>query len=282
MHNSKKTISTARGVALVRAIEMTRPASQRVASDPYAHRFCNPLSVQGMRLVNALGISRLIGVEPMMNFAIVRERAIEALMQRELADGLGQIVILGAGYDTRAYRLGTDVPVFEVDHPLTQANKREALKGVVDPLPQNVRFVGVDFDHDDLGERLSAEGFDAHKRTLFVWQGVTMYLTAAGVDHTLAFVANRAAAGSVIVFDYYDNREVSQGGGATIRFFTALMGEKTTFGIDAGDIEGFLTRRGFVDVQDDGPEAMARPYFTGPNAGRPMAPGVHIATARVP
>lgn len=281
MKNAKQTISTARGVALVRAIEMTRPVGQRVSSDPYADRFTNPLFVRGMRLVNALGISKLIGVEPMMNFAVVREQAVDDLMRRELKGGLGQIVILGAGYDTRAYRLGTEVPVFEVDHPLTQTAKRAALKGVVDPLPANVTFVGVDFDHDDLGERLRAEGYDESKRTLFVWQGVTMYLTEAGVDNTLSFVATHSAAGSVIVFDYYDAAELERGGAAAIRFFTAIMGEKTTYAIAADGIEDFLTRRGFRDVHDDGPEAMARPYLTGANAGRKMARGVHLVSASV-
>lgn len=282
MNNDKQAISTARGVALVRAIEMTRPAGERVSTDPYAHRFTNPVSVHGMRLVNALGISRLIGVEPMMNFAVVRERAIEELMRRELAAGLGQIVILGAGYDTRAYRLGTSVPVFEVDHPLTQIAKRAALRGVVDPLPGNVRFVGVDFDHDDLGRRLREEGYDETARTLFVWQGVTMYLTQGGIDNTLRFVADHSGSGSVIVFDYFDAAELKRGGAATIRFFTALMGEKTTYAIPADEIESFLESRGFADVHDDGPDAMARPWLTGANAGRPMAAGVHIATARVP
>lgn len=282
MNNEKQAISTARGVALVRAIEMTRPEGQRISSDPYAHRFTNPVSVQGMRLVNALGISRLIGVEPMMNFAVVREQAVEDIMRRELAAGLGQIVILGAGYDTRAYRLGSDVPVFEVDHPLTQVAKRAALKGVVDPLPANVHFVGVDFDHDDLGQRLREAGYDESKRTLFVWQGVTMYLTEAGIDNTLRFVATHSASGSVITFDYYDEAELARGGAATIRFFTALMGEKTTYAISADRIADFLTSRGFTAVEDLDPQAMAAPYLTGPNARRPMAEGVHIATARVP
>ena len=284
MKNAKQTVSTARGVALVRAIEMTRPEGQRVASDPYAHRFTNPLSVHGMRLVNALGISRLIGVAPMMNFAMVRERAIEDLMVRELAAGLDQIVILGAGYDTRAYRLkgAAGTRIFEVDHPLTQSAKRAALRGVVDPLPANVTFVGVDFDIDDLGERLRADGYDETRRTLFVWQGVTMYLTQAGIDNTLGFIATHSGSGSVVVFDYYDAAELQRGGAAAIRFFTAAMGEKTTYAIAADGIEAFLTSRGFRDVQDEGPEAMARPYLTGPNAGRPIAAGVHIATARVP
>lgn len=281
MNNEKKAISTARGVALVRAMEMTRPATERIASDPYAHHFCNPLSVQGMRLVNALGIARLIGVEPMMNFAMVREQAVYDIMRRELAAGLGQIVILGAGYDTRAYRLDSAVPVFEVDHPLTQIAKREALKGVIDPLPANVTFVGVDLDHDDLGERLRAAGYTRDRRTLFVWQGVTMYLTQAGIDNTLRFVATRSAPGSVIVFDYYDAAELARGGAAAIRFFTAIMGENTTYAIAADGIGDFLARRGFRDVHDLGPAEMAAPYLTGANAGRPMAAGVHLVSASV-
>lgn len=137
MKADRKQISTARGVALVRAIEMTRPEGERVSSDPYAEHFVSPLTVQFMRAVATLGINRLTGVEGLMNFAMAREQYIHELMARELRGGIEQMVILGAGFDTRAYRISeaAGVPVFEVDHPVTQVAKREALSGVVGPCP---------------------------------------------------------------------------------------------------------------------------------------------------
>src|SRR3982751_463975 len=183
-------MSTARGVALVRALEMQRPEAERITSDPYAARFADPSLLWMTKLTLASGVSNLIGIEAMINFALLRERYVDDVMRTELADGADQIVVLGAGFDTRAYRIDRpDVVIFEVDHPDTQADKRRALATVVVPFPANVRFVPVNFDTDDLGERLSAAGYDPSRRTVFVWQGVIPYLTQEGVDHTLAFVA---------------------------------------------------------------------------------------------
>jgi methyltransferase (TIGR00027 family) len=275
----RKQISTARGVALVRAIEMTRPEAERVSSDPYAERFVNPLTVMFMRLVATLGINRLTGVEGLMNFAVAREQYIHELMLREVRGGIEQIVILGAGFDTRAYRIpeAVGVPVFEVDHPVTQAAKRDALHDVVDPLPGNVRFVGVDFDHDDLGTRLSAEGYNPKRRTLFVWQGVIVYLTREGADRTLAFIAKHSAPGSLVVFDSMDGDALAGAGSTGLRFFTSAMGEKVTFGIGLDEIVPWLESRGFTGIDVFDHEAMQRAYL----GRRPVAAGVYIATARV-
>ena len=279
MKAERKRISTARGVALVRAIEMTRREGERVTADPYAERFVNPLTVQFMRAVGALGINRLTGIEGLMNFAMARERYIEEVMVRELRNGAEQIIVLGAGFDTRSYRLpeAVDVPVFEVDHPTTQAAKREALRGVVDPLPANVRFVGVDFDHDDLGVQLRLAGYGENRRTLFVWQGVIVYLSREGADNTLAFIAKHSAPGSVVVFDSMDSRALEGGGATGLRFFTSAMGEKVTFGIGLDEIVPYLEARGFRDVEIFDHEAMQRAYL----GRRQIAAGVYVATARV-
>ena len=279
MKAERKRISTARGVALVRAIEMTRPEGERVASDPYARHFVNPLTVQFMRVVGALGINRLTAIEGLMNFAMARERCIEEVMVRELRAGAEQIVVLGAGFDTRSYRIpeAADVPVFEVDHPTTQAAKREALRGVVDPLPPNVRFVGVDFDHDDLGVQLRLAGYGENRRTLFVWQGVIVYLTREGADATLAFIAKHSASGSVVVFDSMDGAALAGSGATGLRFFTSAMGEKVTFGIGRDEIVPYFERRGFRDVEIVDHEVMQRAYL----GRRPIAAGVYVATGRV-
>ena len=276
-------MSTARGVALVRAMEMARPDTERISSDPYARAFVNPLSLAGTRLLAAAGVLRAIGVEPMINFAIVRERYVHDLIVAEAKAGLEQVVILGAGFDTRAYRIAeiAALPVFEVDHPVTQAEKQAALRKVAASLPAGIRFVGVDFETDDLGERLRVAGYREDARTLFVWQGVSMYLTAAGIDRTLAFVAEHSAKGSVVVFDYFDARQLESGEAAVIRFFTGMMGEKVTFGIAQQEIVQFLEARGFTAVHNADGAQMSKPYLTGANSRRPMAPGVNIVAAKV-
>ena len=276
-------MSTARGVALVRAIETARPDARRIIADPYARAFVNPLTVAATGLMMRSGVLDLLLPAGMMDFAVARDRYIYDLMASEVRTGLGQMVILGAGFDTRAYRVPgiADTPVYEVDHPATQRAKRVALRGVVDPLPANIKFVPVDFETDSLGAQLAAAGYDEAKRALFVWQGVTPYLTATGIDRTLDFVARHSAPGSRIVFDYFD-RDILEGNrSAWMRLMTSMMGEKLSFGIPSAEIEIFLQRRGFTDVRNINGVALRRLYWTGREADRPLARGAEIVVAEV-
>ena len=114
---------------------------------------------------------------------------------------VAQFVILGAGFDTRAYRLPNDTPVrvFEVDSPRTQMVKRETLKKAgIDS--SGVRFVPADFETEDWLACLTAAGFDPGERTLFLWEGVTMYLDREAVEDTLRKIASTAR-GSAVTFD---------------------------------------------------------------------------------
>jgi len=273
-------MSTARGVALVRALEMQRPEAERITSDPYAAHFADPVLLSLTRLTIASGVSHLIGIEAMINFALLRERHVDDVMRAELADGAQQIVVLGAGFDTRAYRLAhSDVTVFEVDHPDTQADKRQSLADLVVAFPTNIRFVPVDFDIDDLGERLLAAGYDGAKHTVFIWQGVIPYLTQAGVDHTLAFVVRNRHPQSLLVFDYgyvENKRQMSW----FVRLYTSLVREKMLFGFPRDGLAAYLTPRGFDVVSNvECPELRAR--YVPPSRRFPVADGVAIATVRV-
>jgi methyltransferase (TIGR00027 family) len=119
-------------------------------------------------------------------------------------------------------------------------------------------------------------------RTLFVWQGVIMYLTAEGIDATLRFVAEHSAPGSVLVFDYmYESLLRRLHGPTAMRFFTRAMGEDITFGIDGDRVEAFLVSRGYGDVVNVDGEELTRRYLTGANARRPMERDAAIVSARV-
>jgi len=149
--------------------------------------------------------------------------------------GVAQFVILGAGFDTRAYRLadGTRVRVFEVDSPRTQMVKRETLnKAGIDA--SAVTFVPADFETEDWLARLTAAGFDPGERTLFLWEGVTMYLGRAAVEDTLRKIASTAH-GSVVVFDYFTT-EALKSRAAYWRYgraATKAAGEALKFGVDS-------------------------------------------------
>jgi methyltransferase (TIGR00027 family) len=281
----KQSSTTAEGIALVRAIEASRPPDKRICYDPFARALVNPISLFLSKLVIDYGIyDRFFapGVGA-IEFITARERYIDDFLKGCLSEGLDQVVILSAGFDTRAYRIAgiEQTRVFEVDHPATQEVKLQRLNKVIDPLPDHVTFIPVDFSTHTLAERLPASSYDEQGKTLFIWQGVTMYLTLEEIDSTLAFITNHSGPGSVVVFDYFYNETLRDMKMEAARRITRAIGERLIFGIDEGQIEPFLTRRGFRDIRNADAEELTRLYFTGPNAGRVIGTGVAIASARV-
>lgn len=196
-------------------------------------------------------------------------------------------MILGSGYDTRAYRIpGIEkTRVFEVDESATQNRKISLLKKVVDPVPGFVTFVSVNFNTQSLGERLRGGGYDERAKTLFIWQGVTYFLTKEGVDNTLAFISEHSGSGSSVIFDYMDNeilKDETRNDVRALRRAAKISGEAYMFGIDRGEAGPFLAQRGFRDMQDTTLEELKAKYFTGKNAGRTVPSGIAIASARSP
>jgi methyltransferase (TIGR00027 family) len=134
----------------------------------------------------------------------IRTRFIDEALERAILDGATQVVILGAGFDSHAYRcqelLGS-VRVFEVDRPATQAVKKQRVNEVLGGPPANLTYVAIDFQHEDLPHGLTRHGYDSAQRPFFILEGVTMYLPEEAVRSTLRFVAAHPA-GSAIVFDF--------------------------------------------------------------------------------
>jgi methyltransferase (TIGR00027 family) len=267
---------TAEYMALFRALESSRPASRRLFDDPFARAFqSRPLSWVA-RLASVPGVGRILPrwvdrrVPGARSSAVARTRFIDDEIETRLRDGIEQLVILGAGFDSRAVRLPglRDVAVFEVDHPDTLAAKREALERVLRRLPGNVRFVPIDFDRGELEKALAAAGYRASARTFFLWEGVTNYLTEHAVDATLRF-CSRAAPGSRLLFTYV-HRDVLASPGAFIgteRLFASLeeFGETWTFGIDPGALPAFLADCGLSLERDLGASEYRELYW-GPAA----------------
>jgi methyltransferase (TIGR00027 family) len=136
--------------------------------------------------------------------------------------------------------------VFEVDHPATQALKMNRLKNVIDPLPDHVIFIPIDFNTQTPEERLHANGYDEPGKTLFIWQGVTGYLTPEGIDSTLTSIANHSGPGSAVIFDYFTNEALHGPEVKKIRLLMRAIGEEIIFGIDEDQIEPFLTQLGLL------------------------------------
>jgi methyltransferase (TIGR00027 family) len=276
---------SAAGVAFFRATEAQKPEAERICSDPYAHAFVSGFLLSLNKLINLTNIYERMSPGS-TSFIFLRERYIDDFLTASLRDGLAQVVILGAGFDTRAYRIAgmQKTHVFEIDFPATQAVKLKGLKKIVDPLPDYVTFLPVDFNTQTLAERLLSNGYNAQAKTLFIWQGVTYFLTPAAVDSTLAFIAQHSGPGSAVIFDYFYNEVLHDPKRRDIqamRKSAQMAGEEYMMGIDRGQVEPFLTQRGFHNVQNVTLAELKQRYFTGTNAGRVVPDGLAIVSAKV-
>ncbi len=276
---------SALGVAIFRAIESQKPEAQRICYDPFARAFIPTTSYLLVKLFVDSGLYERLGPGA-IGFITVRERYIDDYLKACLAEGLDQVVILGAGFDTRPYRIpGIEkIHVFEIDYPATQETKRKGLKKVIDPLPGDITFLPVDFNSQSLGECLQSSSYNEHAKTLFIWQGVTYFLEAKSVDSTLEFIANHSGPGSSVIFDYMDNeifQDPNNSYGKALKRAGKMSGEDYMFGIDRGQVEPFLTQRGFRHVHNITLEELKQRYFTGVNAERTVPRDIAIVSAEV-
>lgn len=266
---------TSEGTTAVRAREMRKPAAERICHDPYAVHFLGAF-FQVLRRYRLLGIAygwlREHLCPGLRGGILARTRFIDERVTASLAEGMEQLVILGAGYDSRAYRLVGDafpVAAFEVDHPATQQVKVAKVREIFGSLPAHVSFVPVDFCRDDLGRQLLAAGYRPEARTLFIWEGVIYYLPAEAVDALLRFVTENSAPGSSIVFDYFPRSVVDGSCGRresrNLRKRVARTGEPFLFGIDDAEIVPFLQQRGFRRIEVVSAADCRKAWFHGAN-----------------
>jgi methyltransferase (TIGR00027 family) len=203
-------------------------------------------------------------------FLVARSRFAEETLTSAATVGVGQYVILGAGLDTFAYRNPLPaVRVFEVDHPATQAWKRECLAGAAIAIPTGpagVTFVPVDFERQRLDDELVRAGFDPDRPAVFAWLGVTMYLAEASVWNVLRYVLARPP-GSAVVFDYAvsPNRLNPVERLVVARFAdrVARAGEPWTAFFDPGPLAGGLREIGASQVVDLDGTAINGRFFRG-------------------
>ncbi len=275
---------TAQGIAAIRAIESSRPPEQRICYDPLARQLVSPVFYLLAKLFWRYGEWRAPGTT---GFIVARARYIDDYLQTCLDGGIDQLVILGAGLDSRAYRfeqLREHVKVFEVDHPATQQEKCKRLRRIFDELPKYVTFVPIDFNEESL-EKLFDFGFDKQWKTLFIWEGVTYYLTAEAMDSTLEFVVRNSEEGSSIIFDYVHVSALTaahkRGEIARMQRYGRFTGEQLIFGIEEGKVVEFLSQRGYTQIVNVTSEDLKRAYFTGVNQNRPIAPIYAIVHATV-
>lgn len=215
----------------------------------------------------------------------VRTRHIDDVVENSLNTGISQIVNLGAGLDSRAYRIDAlrSGRVFELDLPATQEYKKKRVREILGSLPGHVTYVPIDFAKQDLAIVLNSAGFDRKAKSLFIWEGVTMYIPESAIDATLRFVATNAAPGSLIVFDYF----LESGLPAptpSLRETTgrvAAVGEPFVFGMPGDDARSFVKQRGLTVVTDFGYGELGT-HFLPEGSNLPARSVNRICTAAVP
>ena len=216
-------------------------------------------------------------------FVAVRSRISDDALAAAVKRGARQLVVLGAGLDTTAYRAlpSQDLRIFEVDHPATQAWKRARLAEAGIPLPASLSFVAVDFERETLANGLAAAGFDSAQQTFFTWLGVVPYLSDDAIFSTLGFIAGLPG-GAHVVFDYVNPPDTMTERGRramheALIARVAAIGEQLRNHFDGDVLHARLAALGFRDVEDFGwPEIAAR-FFP----GRPVSSGgsAHVLRA---
>jgi methyltransferase (TIGR00027 family) len=265
-------------MAMIRAGESRRPEGERICYDPYAYRFVGPelgkLLALDPQQRDATIAQLEQGMPGLTNSVIARARFFDDTVTQAVTDGLEQMVILGAGYDTRAYRIDglQKIKVFEVDQPDTVAVKKDHIVKIFGSLPGHVTYVSIDFNAERLDHRLRECGYDPSKKTLFTLEGLIMYLDLVAVDELMAFIAHNSGRGSAVAFDY--GRTYSEATSAgyhkasqSTRKFTESQGDTLKFAM-IGPVETFLAERGFGKARNMTDDDYKKAYFHGKNAGR--------------
>jgi methyltransferase (TIGR00027 family) len=201
----------------------------------------------------------------------LRTQHIDAALKDALRDGIRQVIILGAGLDSRGYRFRDQlqgVRFIEVDQASTQEYKKQRVRAVFGTLPADVLYVPVDFTKDDLHTQLAGVQYSEQQRSLYIWEGVTTYLPESAVTSTLLFLRQHASPGSLMVFDYTLASDPRIGDPAT-RF--ARWGEPWLFGFPGTSAEDTVARAGLRSVSDRSMSELEMMYARRPD-GTPGLP----------
>lgn len=289
LHTSERPSSTAQWTTLIRALELQRPPAERIVSDDFAPVFLSSASravlaplKAGAPVVHLLERHDAVGLA---SFVLFRHAMIDEHLADELDQGAEQLLVLGAGYDSRAYRFAGELagrPVFEVDLPPLSQRKAGIVAAHPDLFGGNsIHRVEINFRTQSLEQRLRESGFPVGARTYVVWEGVSPYLSADAVEATLATLRGVCGPGSVLAMDVWSG---SAGGGALgpVRTLGAkafgLVGEPLAWGISPDRVGEFLHGHGFDVFDLAGARELVARYST---AGRTSEKTVYVLTARL-
>lgn len=267
---TQKAARTGSAPTTIVAIEQHFPEGARIINDDLAYRIL-PFGMRAYVWLTRLSSARDWMVRAAEKKApgiwamvVCRKRYIDDKVAEAAVDQAETVVNLGAGFDTRPYRLPAlaKVPVWEVDLPENIDAKRSRLRKVFQEVPAHVTLVPIDFDREELGAVLASHGYAANTKTFFIWEGVTQYLTETGIQTTFDFLA-KVPAGSRLVFTYV-RKDFIDGKvfyGQEYLYKEMLLKDKSwLFGIDPEDVADFLGVYGWHVLEHLGYEELAERY----------------------
>ncbi|WP_022667553.1 SAM-dependent methyltransferase [Desulfospira joergensenii] len=278
-------------IAGVRAAESSLPEDEQVFQDPYAACFFSPKERKNIETPEQVRaqIESYNQIMPGVNGAIVaRIRFIDEYVKTCIEKGFKQMVVIGAGYDTRAHRIDgakENLSVFEVDHPLTQETKIKTIKTIFGSLPGHVTYVPMVFGREQLDEKLSGAGYKRGLKTLFIVEGLLMYIPPAAVEALLRVITGISSAGSALVADYFHTDVIEGTSGLreakALKQFVEKAGSRLMFGLDPGSVSDFFTRQGFHNLEQVSAPSCKALYFKGESRKRTVSSMFNFITAVV-
>jgi len=268
-----KAIDTGMGAAFARATGMLYPKEKRLFEDPYSEKLLTPFykfflflqrSPKIFDFLMKLGEKSSPGE---MGWLFCRFRYIDDVLKDSIAKKeIETVVNLGAGYDCRAYYIpGIErVRYFEVDYPSIIKIKRAKMEKLLGKLPDHVVYVPVDFEKQSLDTELRKAGYNLTSKTLFIWEGVTQYISKEANDSTLKYVA-QAAPGSKIVFTYIlrsfiEGKNIHDGIKTMYKWMVKGF-SLWIYGRDPAEIGDYLSKYSLSLIEDIGSEEMKERYM---------------------
>jgi len=240
--------NTALGAAICRLIEQYQPEEKRLFNDQVVKYLLNTpirmlMQFSSMRKYTIKQTDAIM--QGIYGAQVCRTRFIDDAVQSALSQGIEQLMILGAGFDTRPYRLAgiSSVKVFEADLPSVQEAKKKRLQKHFGRLPEYVTFIPIDFDTQSLEASLTGTAFDLSRPVVYIWEGVTQYLSEEAVRQTLTFIGT-SAPGSMLLFTYVlksvIERRSNLPGADKLMDTVAKQNAPWRFGLEPSEVAGFL------------------------------------------
>ena len=218
-----------------------------------------------LRILNLKGRISPEGIYP---YVIARTKYIDSIFQNAIKNGVEQVVIFGAGFDSRAIRLtdqNTNIIVYEIDTYFTLDAKTKQFRKRGIAKPENNIYIPIDFDKEEIKLKLDDSSFNISKKTLFILEGLIMYLSEKAIDETFKLINNYSLPGSLLVFDYIYasvlRQELKYFGEKSIYERVKKDGESWTFGIEEGEIENFLNQFNFNLIEHLDSNTIENKYF---------------------